>query len=164
MSEPEKTEDKMVDDLKQAEKYLREIRIPLRLSCTTKTGWPMIVSLWFLYQDNKLLCATQNSAKVVSYLQNEPRCAFEISADLPPYCGVRGQAIARIDEEIGGEVLKRLLERYLGGTDNQLAKTLLSKRETEVAIILDPKNIFSWDFSKRMTNMSFEQPFGKICP
>ena len=70
----------MVDDLKQTEKYLREIRIPLRLSCTTKTGWPMIVSLWFLYQDTKLLCATQNSAKVVSYLQNEPRCAFEISS------------------------------------------------------------------------------------
>jgi hypothetical protein len=154
----------MVDDLVQIEEYLNSVRIPLRLSCATQSGWPMIVSLWFYYQHNKLFCATQNTAKVVSYLKNDPRCAFEISADLPPYCGVRGQAIASIDEDIGGAILEQLLERYLGGTDNPLAKTLLAKIDTEVALVLEPKNIFTWDFSNRMTNVSFEQPLAKICP
>ena len=154
----------MADNLKQIEEYLRAIRIPLRLSCTTQSGWPMIVSLWFRYQNNKLFCATQNSAKIVGYLQNDPRCAFEISADLPPYCGVRGQALARIDDKMGSQVLEQLLVRYLGGMDNQLAKNLLEKRKTEVAVILDPKKIFTWDLSNRMTNISFEQPSGKICP
>lgn len=154
----------MDNKLKHAEEYLRTIRIPLRLSCTTQSGWPMIVSLWFFYQQGKIFCATQNSAKVVSYLQNEPRCAFEISADLPPYCGVRGQAIASIDEAIGGEILEQLLERYLGGTDNTLARTLLAKSDTEVALVLEPKHVYTWDFSSRMSNIPTINSFEKICP
>lgn len=153
-----------MDDLTQVEMYLRDIRIPLRLACRTQSGWPMIVSLWFQYQDGQLLCATQKSARVVEYLLNDPRCAFEVSADLPPYCGVRGQAIAHIDQEIGEEVLEQLLVRYLGGTDNELGKTLLAKRETEVAIVLEPKQIYTWDFSKRMKTVPFEEPLANICP
>ncbi len=154
----------MDNKLKHAEEYLRTIRIPLRLSCATQSGWPMIVSLWFFYQQGKIFCATQNSAKVVSYLQNEPRCAFEISADLPPYCGLRGQAIASIDEAIGGAILEQLLKRYLGGTDNALARSLLAKSDTEVALILEPKNVYTWDFSSRMSNIRAKNSFEKICP
>ena len=154
----------MANDLKQAEEYLKAIRIPLRLSCTTQSGWPMIVSLWFYYQDGKIYCATQKSAKIVGYLQHEPRCAFEISADLPPYCGVRGQAVASIEADIGGTILEKLLERYLGRTDNPLARTLLKKSDTEVAIILEPKQVFTWDFTSRMSNIPAVNSFHKICP
>lgn len=145
----------MMSELEQAAHYLETVRIPLRLACVTQSGWPMAVSLWFKYQpDGTIVCATQKSARVVSYLQREPRCAFEIAADLPPYCGIRGQAIARIDDSIGGDVLEQLLQRYLGGTENDLAKNLMKKQPTEVAIILEPVKIFSWDFSKRMEDIS----------
>ena len=154
----------MVNDLKQAEEYLKAIRIPLRLSCTTQSGWPMIVSLWFYYQHGRIFCATQNSAKIVGYLQNEPRCAFEISADLPPYCGVRGQAVASIEEDIGGTILEKLLKHYLGGTDNPLARTLLKKSDTEVAIILEPKQVYTWDFTSRMSSIPAVNSSDKICP
>ena len=154
----------MAGNLEQVEEYLRAIQIPLRLSCRTQSGWPMIVSLWYLYQNNKIICATQNSAKVVSYLKNEPRCAFEISADLPPYCGVRGQAIARIEEDIGGTILIKLLERYLGGTNNPLARTLLAKSDTEVALVLEPKTVYTWDFTSRMSNIPAVNSIDKICP
>jgi hypothetical protein len=113
----------------------------------------MAISLWFKYQNGRLFCATQKSARVVSYLQNDPRCAFEIAADLPPYCGLRGQAIASIDEKIGGEILLQLLERYLGSTDSALARNLLAKRADEVAIVLKPVNVYTWDFSNRMQDV-----------
>ena len=154
----------MDDDLKQAEEYLRAIKIPVRLSCKTQSGWPMIVSLWYYYQHGKIFCATQNTAKIVGYLQNEPRCAFEISADLPPYCGVRGQAIASIDEDIGGKILEKLLERYLGGMDNPLARTLLAKSDTEVALVLKPKQVYTWDFTSRMSSLPTINSFEKNCP
>lgn len=156
----------MVDELSQMEDYLEAARIPLRLACSTESGWPMGVSLWFLYQDGRLFCATQRSARVVAYLRKNPRCAFEIAADMPPYCGVRGQAVASIDENIGAQILDQLLIRYLGGMDNNLAKKLLSKREDEVAIVLRPVKVFTWDFSNRMLDVveSMLNLATKVCP
>lgn len=156
----------MVASLTEIETYLKSVRIPLRLACTTMSGWPMVVSLWFKHQNGRLLCATQKSARLVAYLQNDPRCAFEIAADLPPYCGVRGQAIASIDENMGAELLKQLLVRYLGGTDSVLGRNLIAKSDSEVAIILKPVKIYTWDFSSRMQDVILPKLdlTDKVCP
>lgn len=156
----------MSADLMNYETYLKSTRIPLRLACSTDTGWPVVVSLWFKHQTGRLFCATQKSARVVSYLQNNPRCAFEIAADLPPYCGVRGQAIASIEENRGVEILEELLMRYLGGTDNTLGRNLLTKSKQEVAIILKPVSIYTWDFSSRMKDVLpvMLASMDKVCP
>jgi hypothetical protein len=154
----------MNDSLAESQEFLNEVRIPIRLACNTKTGWPVVVSLWFLHQDGLLYCATQKSAKLVDYLQQDDRCAFEIAEDRPPYCGIRGQARAKIDDSLGVEILERLLVRYLGGTDSDLANKLLANSQTEVAIILDPLRVFTWDFSDRMLNIRAESPSKKVCP
>jgi hypothetical protein len=156
----------MATDLTQMESYLHSAKIPIRLACTTESGWPMALSLWFQYQNGRLFCATQKSARVVSYLLNNPRCAFEIAEDRPPYCGVRGQAIASIDEKIGASILEQLLVRYLGGIDNLLARKLLANRENEVAIVLKPVNVFTWDFSRRMQHIvsPMLDMADKVCP
>ena len=156
----------MAADLTEMKIYLESVRIPLRLACTTESGWPMAVSLWFQYQRGRLFCATQKSARVVSYLLNNPRCAFEIAADLPPYCGVRGQAIARINDKIGASILEQLLLRYLGDIDNALARNLLAKSDDEVAIILEPVKIYTWNFSSRMQDINPRKLnlADKVCP
>jgi nitroimidazol reductase NimA-like FMN-containing flavoprotein (pyridoxamine 5'-phosphate oxidase superfamily) len=146
--------------------FFESVRIPMRLACRTESDWPVVLSLWFLYEDGQLLCATGKSARVVSYLEQDDRCGFEIAGDNPPYCGVRGQARAQLDDSRGMEVLERLLVRYLGGTDNQLARTLLSRQEPETAIILEPVWVSSWNFSKRMSDVA-PPGFGpdqKCCP
>lgn len=156
----------MASALNEFEGFLDSVRIPVRLACKTASGWPIVVSLWFVHQDGKLYCATQKSARVVSYLQHDHRVGFEIAEDRPPYCGVRGQAVAAVDETIGREILERLLQRYLGGTDNPLAQKLMAKADREVAIVLDPVQVFSWDFSTRMEAVFPQdgsvQP--KVCP
>ena len=106
----------------------------------------------------------KDSAKIVSYLQHDNRCAFEIAADQPPYCGIRGQAKVWIDEKLGVEILEKLLVRYLGGTDNDLAKKLLANSESEVAIVLEPVRIYSWDFSDRMQTIEIDFTTKKDCP
>lgn len=143
--------------------YLREIRIPLRLACTTASGWPMILSLWYIYNEGSLYCATQKQAKVVSYLQHNSQVAFEIAADEPPYCGVRGQGRATIDDNLGPDILRQLIERYLGSADSPLARKLLRRQESEVAIIIQPVNLYQWNFNRRMRD-SVEQPRQKPCP
>lgn len=142
--------------------YLDEVRIPVRLACDTQSGWPFVLSLWYLHDGGDLYCATTDSARVVAYLRREPRCAFEVAADDPPYCGVRGQALARIDPARGQEILRRLLARYLGGDDSALARRLLARAHEEVAIVLTPVNLFTWNFSRRMQDVA--PPRAKPCP
>lgn len=145
------------------EHYLQETIIPLRLSTSTSAGWPIVLSLWYLYAEGALFCATTQQAYVVKYLRREPRCGFEIAADQPPYCGIRGRAVATIDTERGFEILERLLVRYLGNSENPLAKKLLSRTVPEVAIRLDIQSAHTWNFTNRMID-SINNENVKICP
>ncbi|MCJ7714965.1 MAG: hypothetical protein MUO54_00390, partial [Anaerolineales bacterium] len=165
-SNPKKIEGIMPTKLSTYQDYLENVRIPLRLACKTETGWPLVLSLWFVYLDEYLYCATQKDARVIRYLSAEPKCAYEIASDLPPYCGIRGQAVAELDDNLGPEILDLLFERYLGGTENKLAKTLGNKKDSEVAIRLKPINSFQWNFSGRMTEIapSMLDMIKKHCP
>lgn len=143
--------------------YLSSITIPIRLACNDASGHPLVVSLWYLFAGDRLFCSTQASARVTQYLQKHPICGFEIASELPPYCGIRGQGIATIDREQGIEILQKLLQRYLGSVDNDLGRRLLARQSPEVAIIIKPTWITSWDFRDRMADTLPGGP-DKLCP
>ena len=50
-------------------KDLLNLVVPLRLSCLTTSGWPMIIPLWFKFLNDRFYCATQQNAKIISYLK-----------------------------------------------------------------------------------------------
>ena len=133
----------------QIEEFLGSSIIPIRLATSGRSG-PLVQSMWFLWRDGRLWCATQASAVVAQRLAGDPRCAFEVAGDVPPYRGVRGQGIAELIPEAGPQVLTALLQRYLGSTHSGLATWLLSRSETEVAIAIRPEHLTSWDFRRRM--------------
>ncbi len=131
--------------------YLDAQRIPLRLACHTPSGWPVVLSLWFVRLEGSLWCATQENAKVVGYLRSDTRCGFEVAGETPPYRGVRGRGEASLHKDRGEEILRTLLERYQGGAETPLAKRLLANVEQEVAIEIVPRSLHVWDFTKRMS-------------
>ncbi len=112
-----------------------------------------VISLWYVCNDHKIYCATQKMAKIVSHLQRNPLCGFEIAADKPPYKGMRGEGIAKILNETGVYVLDLLIEKYLGEKESALSKLLRNNSKTEVAIEIIPQKIFKYDYSKRMKNI-----------
>lgn len=126
--------------------------IPMRLAAIGPTGWPLVVSLWFIRNGDEILAATRPDSTLVACLSTEPRCGFEIAGDNPPYRGLRGRAEVLIDEDAGGRVLEQLLTRYLGGTSSPLAQKLLARGADEVCIRLRPQSLVGWDFSSRMTD------------
>ena len=134
----------------QIQHFLRDVRIPLRLACNGASGVPVLASLWFVPEGGKLWCATQRGSSVVSLLSRDPRCAFEVSVETPPYRGVRGKGVATLHDDRGEEMLRVLIERYLGSTDSKLASFLLSRVEQETAIAIEPQTLVSWDYQERM--------------
>ncbi len=126
------------------------LRVPLRLACRNRDGWPVLASLWFLPEGGRLWCATPASAQVVRWLEAEPRCGFEVSTNDVPYRGVRGRAVAQLDASRGDEILRRLVARYLGSEETPFARWLLSRGLPEMAISLAPESVTRWDFSRRM--------------
>mgnify|MGYP003478246476 FL=1 len=137
-------------DQRQIDAFLCDSHIPLRLACNAGQGFPLLNSLWFEYHDGGLWCATHASSAIVPFLQRDPRCAFEIALNDPPYCGVRGQARAGLTREGAAGLLQRLIERYLGDRNPALADWLMSRADDEYAIRLDATWITAWDYRPRM--------------
>jgi hypothetical protein len=135
-------------------RYLVEATVPLRLACVTSSGWPIVASLWYVYQDGKLYCATRKSAKILRHIESGQKCAFEVSNNEPPYRGVRGRGIVTLRQGRGADMLRLLLSRYLRSVDSPFAKRLLANSQDEIVIELEPERTYSWDFTKRMRGIS----------
>ena len=137
-------------DSQEIEKFIPDPKIPIRIAFMKSIHSPAVISLWYVCRDGKIYCATQKTAKIVSYLQKNPTCGFEIAADKPPYKGVRGEGTVQILNETGVYVLDLLIDKYLGEKESTLSKFLKNNSKDEVAIEITPKKILHYDYSKRM--------------
>ncbi len=133
----------------QVEAFLHDFVAPLRLAVESESG-PRLCSLWYEYADGQLLCATRRQSQVARLLAADPRCAFELSPNEPPYYGVRGQGEARLSRDGAEALLGRLIDRYLGDRESSLARWLLGRSADEVVVAIRPRWISCWDYRARM--------------
>ena len=129
--------------------FLRNTTIPIRVSSMGSAG-PIVQSLWFVYADNALWCATQATSVLAKRLAADDRIGFEVAADAPPYRGVRGTGRASLHPELAEKVLRQLIARYQGESETDLSSWLLSRLDKEVAVRIDALSLATWDFSGRM--------------
>lgn len=122
--------------------------IPLRLASSGKRG-PLVQSVWYVYEDAALWCATQADSVLATRLGNDNRVGWEIAGDEPPYRGVRGIGTAELLNE-AEPVLHKLIDRY-GQEGTPLAEWLVSRVASEVAVRITDLRITSWDYAPRMT-------------
>lgn len=140
-------------DRENIKQMMDDSKKPIRIASIKPNGMPSIVSLWYVQMDGKIYCATQKSAKIVSYFQKNPLCGFEIAGDKPPYRGTRGEGKVKILDEKGEKILAILIQRYLGEKESKLSRFLQENSKTEVAIEISPQKIFYYDYSKRMKDI-----------
>jgi Pyridoxamine 5'-phosphate oxidase len=131
--------------------FLAASIIPLRLAVVTGSGEPLVLSLWFIPLEGALWCATPRTALVAGALRANPRCAFEVAGDQPPYKGVRGQANVKLHDDRGADILRRMLYRYAIAPDGKLGRMLIARAGNETALRIEPHRMTSWDFTGRMT-------------
>jgi hypothetical protein len=138
----------------QVEEFLDQARIPIRLSTVAEDGFPRVISLWFQYESDTLYCVTHQSSKLARLLQKNDHVGFEISADSPPYHGIRGQGTASLQALGSNPALTTLLTRYIGDLETSFSQWLLSRREEELLITIKPHRLFSWDYRERMAGVT----------
>ncbi|MFB1064783.1 pyridoxamine 5'-phosphate oxidase family protein [Natrinema sp. H-ect4] len=134
----------------EVEEFLQEATIPVRIATRRPDDSPWVVTLWFRYRDGSLECATGANADVVRFLRRDPEVAFDISTNDIPYRGIRGNGTVELSSDSEKTLLRALIERYLGGTESPLAQRLLDDDRDEVRIRLEPRAVYSWDYSERM--------------
>ena len=134
----------------QIEAFLQRAVYPMRLACVGADGYPRVVSVWFRYEHETLYCVSHRESSLIALLRRNDRVGFEIAPNEPPYHGVRGQGRATLQALEDDETLKFLLQRFLGGTDSNLARWLLSRSDVEVLVSVRPMRWFSGDYRERM--------------
>ena len=139
-------------DAATSARYLTETRTPLRLSVIAGNA-PLIVPLWFVLEDDVLLCASKARSHIVRSIGTTTTCFFDVSTNDVPSKGVRGRGVASIDAQRGTEVLETLVARYLPDGQTEFSRWLLSSAADEVAITIRPEWITAWDYSRRMATV-----------
>ena len=134
----------------EVEAFLSSYRAPLRVAFQAQNGFPLICSLWFSYEGGRILCASNEKSRVVACAHTNPKCAIELAPNEPPYFGVRGRGNVSVLRQGGGELLGRLIDRYLEDRDSDLARWLLGRAEQEVCLSIELEWLTSWDYRDRM--------------
>lgn len=137
----------------EAIEFLEEATVPIRIATHRPDGSLWMVALWYRYRDGSFECATWANADIVHFLWNDSEIAFEISTNEPPYRGVRGNGTTSMSPDRDKAVLRDLMERYLGGTESSLAEWLLADEREEVRIRIQPRVVYSWDYTERMQEL-----------
>mgnify|MGYP001434366969 FL=1 len=137
-------------DMQKIGSYLDTSVVPLKLAIISARGWPVIASLWFSYEDGTIICASKEKSRVIQILKENNKCAFEVSADSPPYHGVRGQGLAVLGHDPSGKTLENLHDRFLGSSKTPFKAWLMRGASEEVIIRITPSNLMSWDYRNRM--------------
>lgn len=138
----------------EVETFLGETTVPIRIATRRPDDSLWLVALWYRYRDGVLECATGANATLVGFLRQDSRIAFEVSTNDVPYRGIRGSGTAVVTTDRDKAVLRDLIERYLDGTDTPLARWLLGDDRDEVRIEIEPREIYSWDYTSRMGETS----------
>ena len=118
---------------------LSDLASPVRLASHSPNGFPLISTLWFLYEDGVFWCITQQRTLLRRNLAANPRCAFEIALDDQRFKLLRGQGLATLDLTEGARVTERMITRYLGNPNGSTAAAMRKQIPTEYAIAIRPR-------------------------
>jgi len=130
-------------------------KLNLLLGTIDTSGQPYVHPVWFFYEDGKFFIETSKTGKKVQNIQNSNNVYFCVDDETIPYKGVRGKGTALIHDEVNHNlpIAERIMIKYTGSTDNQIAKFLLDGVRNGFSVILEinPKYYSTWDHSTGIT-------------
>jgi general stress protein 26 len=140
---------------KQAEEFLSKSKLNLLLGTIDPKGEPNVHPVWYYYENGKLYVETSKSSSKVKNIKNNNAVYFCIDDEKIPYKGVRGKGTTKISENIecNTPIASKIMIKYTGSLDNQIAKFLMDGVKNGFSVILEitPKYYATWDHSTGIT-------------
>lgn len=131
--------------------FLSNSKLNLLLGTVDRNGEPNVHPVWYLYQDGKLYIETGKNSKKIQNIRQKNIVYFCVDDEKMPYKGVRGKGEARISEDIKSNIpiAEKIMLKYTGSLDNEIAKMLMDGVKEGLSAILEisPKYYSTWDHS-----------------
>ncbi len=135
--------------------FLTNSKLNLQLGTIDENSEPNIHTVWYFYDNEQLYIETSKTSKKVQNIKNNNNVYFCIDHETIPYKGVRGKATVKISDEINQmlPVAEKIMLKYTGSLDNEIAKFLLDGVKNGFSVILEvrPKFYSTWDHSSGIT-------------
>jgi len=137
----------------EIDSFLQGGKMILELGTVDKNGDPMIHPVWYYYMNDKLYIETSKNSQKASNIRRKNTVYFCVDDEHAPYKGVKGRGIAKLIEDVKETtpIAEKIMIKYTGSLDNDVAKMLMNAVKSGLSIILEvtPKYYASWDYSKR---------------
>ena len=90
----------------------------LRLATTDEDGFPRVVPIWFIRQDDEILFTPRGPSVFLANIRRDPRVALSIDEHPLPYRKVTVQGSARIVHDVGNDdewrdLYRSIAKRYI---------------------------------------------------
>jgi PPOX class probable F420-dependent enzyme len=90
----------------------------LRLATTDQDGFPRLVPIWFIRQDDEILFTPRGPSVFLANIRRDPRVGLSVDEDPLPYRKVTVQGTARIVHDIGADdewrdLYRTIAKRYV---------------------------------------------------
>lgn len=132
--------------------FLSNSKLNVLLGTVDEKGDPNVHPTWYYFDNNKLYVETSKNSKKVRNIMKKNTVYFCIDDETIPYKGVRGKGEARISEDVNRNVpvAEKIMIKYTGSLDNNVAKFLMDAVKSGNSVILEitPSYYSTWDYSK----------------
>jgi len=122
----------------------------LRIAYLDERGEPITHPVWYSYNRDRFLIATDRVGKKARLIRKNPVVYFLVdeSSRENGTLGIRGKGIARvIDDSLYATRVTRLtVKRYLGKLHSKTAKTVLAMGPDSCVIEITPSYLATWKF------------------
>jgi len=126
--------------------FLSTGKLFARLGTIDKNGDPNVHPVWYWFENDKIYFETSKSSRKAQSIKNKNTVYFCIDDTNEPYKGVRGKGTASFIEDIEKNllVLEKILLKYTGSLDNDIAKFLFNSVKSSESIIIEINPRFFW--------------------
>jgi nitroimidazol reductase NimA-like FMN-containing flavoprotein (pyridoxamine 5'-phosphate oxidase superfamily) len=136
----------------EVREFLFNSKLFARLGTIDEKGDPNVHPIWYYFNNDKIYFETGKDSKKVRNVRRRNNIYFCIDDTNPPYKGVRGKGTAIISEDISSNIsiAEKILVKYTGNLDNNMAKFLMDSIKKGESIIIEiiPHFYATWDHGK----------------
>ena len=132
--------------------FLSHGKLFARLGTIDKKDEPNVHPIWYYFENDKIYFETGKNSKKAQSIKNKNIVYFCIDDTTEPYKGVRGKGTTSFidDPQKNLPIVEKLLLKYTGNLDNEIAKYLINTTKTGESLVVEitPRFFGTWDHGK----------------